>query len=155
MKSESNDKKVGDIIADSNGEIGIITDMLTDGAIVASLQKCPGIIVPATQGYSDTFATLGSFEPDADTLLRIAVRDHDADRSMSVDCGTAYFCDNGSLVVECSFPCNNMFHMLIDGNDPVNVCDKAVSVLEDIKSMVTKMQEKVFELSLSQKVKDD
>lgn len=48
-----------------------------------------------------------------------------------------------------------MFHMLIDGNDPVNVCDKAVSVLEDIKSMVTKMQEKVFELSLSQKVKDD
>ena len=155
MKSESNDKKVGDIIADSNGEIGIITDILTDGAIVASLQKCPGIIVPATQGYSDTFATLGSFEPDADTLLRIAVRDHDADRSMSVDCGTAYFCDNGSLVVECSFPCNNMFHMLIDGNDPVNVCDKAVSVLEDIKSMVTKMQEKVFELSLSQNVKDD
>lgn len=155
MKSESNDKKVGDIIADSNGEIGIITDILTDGAIVASLQECPGIIVPATQGYSDTFATLGSFEPDTDTLLRIAVRDHDADRSMSVDCGTAYFCDNGSLVVECSFPCNNMFHMLIDGNDPVNVCDKAVSVLEDIKSMVTKMQEKVFELSLSQKVKDD
>ena len=155
MKSESNDKKVGDIIADSNGEFGIITDILTDGAIVASLQECPGIIVPATQGYSDTFATLGSFEPDADTLLRIAVRDHDADRSMSVDCGTAYFCDNGSLVVECSFPCNNMFHMLIDGNDPVNVCDKAVSVLEDIKSMVTKMQEKVFELSLSQKVKDD
>lgn len=155
MKSESNDKKVGDIIADSNGEIGIITDILTDGAIVASLQECPGIIVPATQGYSDTFATLGPFEPDTDTLLRIAVRDHDADRSMSVDCGTAYFCDNGSLVVECSFPCNNMFHMLIDGNDPVNVCDKAVSVLEDIKSMVTKMQEKVFELSLSQKVKDD
>ena len=155
MKSESNDKKVGDIIADSNGEIGIITDILTDGAIVASLQECPGIIVPATQGYADTFATFGSFEPDADTLLRIAVRDHDADRSMSVDCGTAYFCDNGSLVVECSFPCNNMFHMLIDGNDPVNVCDKAVSVLEDIKSMVTKMQEKVFELSLSQKVKDD
>ena len=155
MKSKSNDKKVGDIIADSNGEIGIITDILTDGAIVASLQECPGIIVPATQGYSDTFATLGSFEPDTDTLLRIAVRDHDADRSMSVDCGTAYFCDNGSLVVECSFPCNNMFHMLIDGNDPVNVCDKAVSVLEDIKSMVTKMQEKVFELSLSQKVKDD
>lgn len=155
MKLESNDKKVGDIIADSNGEIGIITDILTDGAIVASLQECPGIIVPATQGYSDTFATLGPFEPDADTLLRIAVRDHDADRSMSVDCGTAHFCDNGSLVVECSFPCNNMFHMLIDGSDPVNVCDKAVSVLEDIKSMVTKMQEKVFELSLSQKVKDD
>lgn len=163
MKSESNDKKVGDIIVNTNGEIGVVTDMSTNGAIITMLEAGPGIEVSASPVYpyvltkSDISACIDhcDYSPsDVDTLLKNAVRDHDADRSIFIDYGTAYFCDDGSLVVECSFPSNNMFHMLIDGNDPVKVCDKAMSVLEDIKNMVSKMQDKVFELSLSQPQKE-
>jgi hypothetical protein len=165
MKSESNDKEVGNIMVNINGEIGIVTEISTDSPVITRFEEGSGIIIPASPVSYGTFVTTGisaldesvnyCIQPDVDTLLRNAVRDHNADRSISIDCGTAYFCDNGSLVVECSFPSNNMFHMLIDGDDPVNVCDKAMSVLEDIKSMVSKMQEKVFELSLSQRAKDD
>lgn len=150
MKSESNDEKAE--------AIRIVADMSTDDAIIASLDAGRGTVMPASPTcmpptLSNDASISCSYRLDVDELLRIAVRNNDADRSMSIGYGTAYFCDNGSLVLECSFPSNNMFYMLIDGNDPVNVCDKAMSVLEDIKSTVSKMQEKVFELSLSQKAK--
>lgn len=151
MKSESNDEKAE--------AIRIVADMPTDDAIIACLEAGRGIVMPAPPACTlpalstDDAGISCSYQLDVDELLRIAVRNNDADRSMSVDCGTAYFCDNGSLVVECSFPSNNMFYMLIDGNNPVDICDKAMSVLENIKNTVSKMQEKVFELSLSQKVK--
>lgn len=150
MKSKSNDEKAE--------AIRIVADMPTDDAIIASLDAGRGTVMPAPPActpptLSDDASISCSYRRDVDELLRIAVRNNDVDRSMSIDYGTAYFCDNGSLVLECSFPSNNMFYMLIDGNDPVDICDKAMSVLEDIKSTVSKMQEKVFELSLSQKVK--
>ena len=150
MKSESNDEKAE--------AIRIVADMSTDDAIIACLDAGRGTVMPAPPActpptLSNDASISCSYQLDVDELLRIAVRNNDADRSMSIDYGTAYFCDNGSLVLECSFPSNNMFYMLIDGNDPVDVCDKAMSVLEDIKSTVSKMQEKVFEMSLSQKAK--
>ena len=150
MKSESNDEKAE--------AIRIVADMPTDDAIIACLEAGRGIVMSASPActlpaLSNDASISCSYQLDVDELLRIAVRNNDADRSMSIDYGTAYFCDNGSLVLECSFPSNNMFYTLIDGNDPVNICDKAMSVLEDIKNTVSKMQEKVFELSLSQKVK--
>ena len=153
MKSESNDEKAE--------AIRIVADMPTDDAIIACLEAGRGIVMPAPPVYTlpalsaDDAGISCSYQLDVDELLRIAVRNNDADRSMSIDYGTAYFCDNGSLVLECSLPCNNMFYTLIDGNDPVDICDKAMSVLENIKNTVSKMQEKVFELSLSQKVKDN
>lgn len=150
MKSKSNDEKAE--------AIRIVADMSTDDAIIASLDAGRGTVMPAPPActppaLSNDASISCSYRLDVDELLRIAVRNNDADRSMSIDYGTAYFCDNGSLVLECSFPSNNMFYMLIDGNNPVDVCDKAMSVLEDIKNTVSKMQEKVFELSLSQKAK--
>ena len=151
MKSESNDEKAE--------AIRIVADMPTDDAIIACLEAGRGTVMPASPAYTppalstDDAGISCSYQLDVDELLRIAVRNNDADRSMSIDYGTAYFCDNGSLVLECSFPSNNMFYTLIDGNDPVDICDKAMSVLENIKNTVSKMQEKVFELSLSQKVK--
>ena len=153
MKSESNDEKAE--------AIRIVADMPTDDAIIACLEAGRGTVMPASPAYTppalstDDAGISCSYQLDVDELLRIAVRNNDADRSISIDYGTAYFCDNGSLFLECSFPNNNMFHMLINGNGPVNVCDKAMSVLEGMKNTVSKMQEKVFELSLSQKVKDD
>ena len=151
MKSKSNDEKAE--------AIRIVTDMPTDDAIIACLEEGRGIVMPASPAYTlpalsaDDAGISCNYQLDVDELLRIAVRNNDADRSMSIDYGTAYFCDNGSLVLECSFPSGNTFHMLIDGNDPVDICDKAMSVLEGMKNTVSKMQEKVFELSLSQKVK--
>ena len=145
MKSESNDEKAE--------AIRIVADMPTDDAIIACLEEGRGTVMPASPALSNDAGISCSYQLDVDELLRIAVRNNDADRSMSIDYGTAYFCDNGSLVLECSFPSNNMFYMLIDGNNPVDICDKAMSALENIKSTVSKMQEKVFELSLSQKVK--
>ena len=151
MKSESNDEKAE--------AIRIVADMPTDDAIIACLDAGRGTVMPAPPAYTlpalstEDAGISCSYQLDVDELLRIAVRNNDADRSMSIDYGTAYFCDNGSLVLECSFPSNNMFYTLIDGNDPVDICDKAMSVLENIKNTVSKMQEKVFELSLSQKVK--
>lgn len=150
MKSESNDEKAE--------AIRIVADMPTDDAIIACLDAGRGTVMPAPPAYtlpalSNDASISCSYQLDVDELLRIAVRNNDADRSMSIDYGTAYFCDNGSLVLECSFPSNNMLYMLIDGNNPVDVCDKAMSALENIKNTVSKMQEKVFELSLSQKVK--
>ena len=150
MKSESNDEKAE--------AIRIFADMPTDDAIIACLEEGRGTVMPAPPAcappaLSNDAGISCSYRLDVDELLRIAVRNNDADRSMSIDYGTAYFCDNGSLVLECSFPSNNMFYMLIDGNNPVDICDKAMSALENIKNTVSKMQEKVFELSLSQKVK--
>ena len=150
MKSESNDEKAE--------AIRIVADMPTDDAIIACLDAGRGTVMPASPAYtpptlSNDASISCSYRLDVDELLRIAVRNNDADRSMSIDYGTAYFCDNGSLVLECSFPSNNTFYTLIDGNDPVDICDKAMSVLEGIKNTVSKMQEKVFELSLSQKAK--
>ena len=152
MKSESNDEKAE--------AIRIVADMPTDDAIIACLESGNGIVMPASPAYSGTLPALSNeagiscnYQLDVDELLRIAVRNNDSDRSISTDCGTAYFCDDAPLVLECSFPNSNTFHMLIDGNNPVNVCDKAMYVLEGMKNTVSKMQEKVFELSLSQKVK--
>ena len=150
MKSKSNDEKAE--------AIRIVADMPTDDAIIACLESGRGTVMPAPPSYtppalSNDAGISCSYQLDVDELLRIAVRNNDSDRSISTDYGTAYFCDDGSLVLECSFPSGNMFHMLINGNDPVDICDKAMSVLEDIKGTVSKMQEKVFELSLSQKVK--
>lgn len=150
MKSESNDEKAE--------AIRIVADMPTDDAIIACLEAGRGIVMPASPAYtlpalSNEASISCSYQLDVDELLRIAVRNNDADRSISTDCGTAYFCDDGSLVLECSFPNSNTFRVLIDGNNPVDICDKAMSVLEGMKNTVSKMQEKVFELSLSQKVK--
>ena len=128
----------------------------TDGATITGLEAGSGINVPACPVYSGMPAPdVCHSQPDVDRLLKNAVRKHDAYRSISIDYGTAYFCDDGSLFVECSLPCSNMLHMLVDEHDAVKSCDEALRVLEDMKNMISKMQEKVFELSLSQKAKDD
>lgn len=136
----------------------------TEGATITGLEAGSGIVVSTCPVYFSTTTQSGIFDgsgvvccsqPDVDTLLKNAVMKHDAYRSISIDYGTAYFCDDGSLFVECSLPCNNMLHMLVDEHDAVKSCDEALRVLEDMKNMISKMQEKVFELSLSQKAKDD
>lgn len=128
----------------------------TEGATITGLEAGSGIVVSTCPVYSGMPAQdICCSQPDVDTLLKNAVMKHDAYRSISIDYGTAYFCDDGSLFVECSLPCNNMLHMLVDEHDAVKSCDEALRVLEDMKNMISKMQEKVFELSLSQKAKDD
>lgn len=128
----------------------------TDGAIITGLEAGSGIDVSTSLVYSGMPAPDVYYsQSDVDALLKSAVMKHDADRSISIDYGTAYFYDDGSLFVECSLPCNNMLHMLVDEHDAVKSCDEALRVLEDMKNMISKMQEKAFELSLSQKAKDD
>lgn len=135
---------VGDCIVNCDGTIGVVTNL--EVVAVGS-----SVISPVLTSY-ESICYSG---PDTETLLKNAVMEHDADRSISIKAGTAYFCDDGSLFVECSLPCNNMLHMLVDEHDAVKSCDEAMRVLEDMKSMISEMQEKVFELSLSQRAKDD
>jgi hypothetical protein len=160
---------VGDCIVNGDGTIGVVTSLEvdcgdgSDGKSTYNVTKIvagsgiaisPVLTSYASICYSGMDAELYS-RPDTETLLKNAVREHEADRSISIKAGTAYFCDDGSLFVECSLPCSNMLHILVDEHDAVKSCDEAMRVLEDMKSMISEMQEKVFELSLSQKVKDD
>ena len=155
---------VGDCIVNGDGTIGVVTSLEVDAGDgsaekstyeVIKIVAGSGIAIsPVLTSYSGMDAELYS-RPDTETLLKNAVREHDADRSISIKAGTAYFCDDGSLFVECSLPCSNMLHILVDEHDAVKSCDEAMRVLEDMKSMISEMQEKVFELSLSQKAKDD
>ncbi len=75
---------------------------------------------------------------------------------MQCEDGSVHFCDNGSIALSCELECSNKIYILIDGGkDAIDTCDIAIGKLEAMKKTLTTMQEKVFELSLSQRKEND
>lgn len=132
-----------------------------------TMDDMSGVIVLDTNGgYANTpsmasvFSTCnsvscGTVGPGIDDALKNAVRNHGNDKSIRIRYGTAYFCEDGSLVMECTLPFGNNVYMMIDEGDAMRNCDEAMKAMEEMKEELSRMQEKVFELSLRQRRNDD
>lgn len=147
--SMENDDKVlqgedvaGEIIVGTNGVIGIVA--------------CNGLQINPYNGISGIQWAASTTDSicaviDYDGVLKNAIEGHDASYSYTGDEGQVHFCSDGALVVKAELPCNNSFFVLTNENDPVKSCDKAMQILENIKYKINSLQERIFELSLSQK----
>ena len=134
---------VGDIIVGTSGVIGVVAG---NGLQINSYNGIGGI-----QWTSPDAGSICAVI-DYDGVLKNAIEGHDASYSYTGDEGQVHFCSDGALVVKAELPCNNSFFVLTDENDPVKSCDKAMQILENIKDKINSLQERVFELSLSQKI---
>ena len=111
----------------------------------------PGKGVCASYGPSPYSVIYGT--PDPDFTIRQALAGHESDGS--TDCcdeGVVHFFPEGSVSVHCNLPCNNALFLIAEGGDAVQSCDIAMKRLEEMKETIERMQRKVFELSLQQKV---
>lgn len=137
---------IGDIIVSSSGVMKIVGGN--------GIQINAGTSIPCEIFTTKSYGT-ATYRYDYDSVLKTAMEDHGAGKSYEGDEGKAYFCEDGALVVKAELPCNNDFFIMVDEHDAMKSCDVALKELENIKEKINSLQEKVFELSLSQKVIHD
>ena len=146
-------KILGDIVVNDESEICVIGDE-NGGVIKIPQQPYPSVHI-ASVGWSSSTIDICS-RPDKDKLLRMAMDENSSEKSLQCENGSVHFCNDGSIALSCELECSNSIYILVNGGrDAIETCDIAIEKLEKMKKMLTTMQEKVFELSLSQRKVDD
>jgi len=140
----------GEIMKDDNGNRFLITgiDSITDNGF--SIESISGTqLVPAY-----TYGCSTSIHPSLTlkTVLKSLIEISNPEQSTIEQDDIAHFFEDGTLTVLFDVGRGNEIHIHVDQPDAVESCELAIEVLEQMKQKITAMQQKVFDLSLQQKV---